>query len=218
MAFNPKSPKESSPPRQAFPAMRPRCCLRYLTFFGINIDSVPSYQLSVASSDQQPGLYWQLATDNWLLEGAGGHLRLAFLLRQNLTFVDPHLHPDYAVGSTRFAEAILDIGAKRVQRKAALQVPLGAGDFISIQTAGDANLNPLATEAQSGVDSFAHGATKAHALFKLQRNRFRDQLRVELRLVHLHDVDEDITIGALLQLALQLVNLSAFAADDDAGT
>src|SRR5262249_380887 len=98
------------------------------------------------------------------------------------------------------------------------QVPLRTRDFVSIQTAGDANLNPLATEAQSGVHSLAHGATKADALFKLQCDRFRDQLRIELGLVHLHDVNEDITIGALLQLALQLVNLGAFAADDDAGS
>ena len=33
--FNPNSPKAISEPRQAFPFMRPRCCLRYFTFFGI---------------------------------------------------------------------------------------------------------------------------------------------------------------------------------------
>src|SRR6476659_1430641 len=38
ITFNPKSPNASEDPRQAFPAMRPRCCLRYLTFFGINMD------------------------------------------------------------------------------------------------------------------------------------------------------------------------------------
>src|ERR1700749_4403522 len=33
--FKPKSPKEIEEPRHALPAMRPRCCFRYLTFFGI---------------------------------------------------------------------------------------------------------------------------------------------------------------------------------------
>ena len=37
MAFSPKSPNETSDPRHALPRMRPRCCLRYLTFFGINM-------------------------------------------------------------------------------------------------------------------------------------------------------------------------------------
>src|SRR3984957_5557817 len=36
-AFSPYSPNDNSPPRQAFPRRRPRCCLRYFTFFGINI-------------------------------------------------------------------------------------------------------------------------------------------------------------------------------------
>ncbi len=36
-AFNPNSPNARLPPRQALPARRPRCCLRYFTFFGINI-------------------------------------------------------------------------------------------------------------------------------------------------------------------------------------
>src|SRR6266852_8693400 len=36
-AFSPKSPNDTSEPRQALPRMRPRCCLRNLTFFGINM-------------------------------------------------------------------------------------------------------------------------------------------------------------------------------------
>src|SRR5208283_3529771 len=42
MTFNPKSPNDSSPPRQALPHMRPRCCFRYFTFFGINIVISPN--------------------------------------------------------------------------------------------------------------------------------------------------------------------------------
>src|SRR5579863_6206424 len=40
-ALRPYSPNERSLPRQAFPARRPRCCLRYFTFFGINIVVFP---------------------------------------------------------------------------------------------------------------------------------------------------------------------------------
>ena len=50
--FSPKSPKASALPRQALPVMRPRCCLRYFTFFGINISNLSS-QLSVGSSSPQ---------------------------------------------------------------------------------------------------------------------------------------------------------------------
>ena len=48
---------------------------------------------------------------------------------------------------------------------------------------------------------------------KLQGDVLRDKLRVQLRLVHLDDVDEDIAAGALAKLRLELVDLRAFAAD-----
>src|SRR6185312_8917551 len=41
MTLRPKSPNDSSPPVQALPVMRPRCCLRNFTFFGININQLP---------------------------------------------------------------------------------------------------------------------------------------------------------------------------------
>ena len=36
-ALSPKSPNDTSDPRHALPAMRPRCCFLNLTFFGINM-------------------------------------------------------------------------------------------------------------------------------------------------------------------------------------
>jgi hypothetical protein len=41
VAFSPKSPNVTLLPVQALPDMRPRCCFRYLTFFGINMEVVP---------------------------------------------------------------------------------------------------------------------------------------------------------------------------------
>src|SRR5580692_11692136 len=38
MALRPYSPNERVEPRHALPVIRPRCCLRYLTFLGINMD------------------------------------------------------------------------------------------------------------------------------------------------------------------------------------
>ena len=47
---------------------------------------------------------------------------------------------------------------------------------------------------------------------------FAHQLRVQLRLIHFDDVDEHVAVGALAKLGLQLLDLGALAADDDAGT
>ena len=39
-AIKPYSPNEISAPRSAFPFIRPRCCFRYFTRFGINISKL----------------------------------------------------------------------------------------------------------------------------------------------------------------------------------
>src|SRR5207237_9752905 len=61
-----------------------------------------------------------------------------------------------------------------------------------------------------------HPPPERHALFQLHRHRFADELRLELGLLDLLDVDEDLAVGALLDFLLQLVDFRPLAADDDA--
>jgi hypothetical protein len=77
---------------------------------------------------------------------------------------------------------------------------------------------PLGAEAEGGVDRLPHGAAEGDALLQLEGHRLRHQLRVELGLQDLLDVDEDLLAGLLLDLLLELVDLLALAPDDDAGT
>ena len=53
------------------------------------------------------------------------------------------LHADDAVGGVRFGKAVIDVGAQRVQRKLALQIPFAARDFGAVQAAGTRTLIPL---------------------------------------------------------------------------
>src|SRR5450432_277880 len=138
-------------------------------------------------------------------------------LRNVFALIDPALYADHAVSGVGAGHAEIDVGAQGLQRQAALQIPFLAGDFRAVQAAGHANLDAFAAEAQSGVHRFAHGAAKSHALFKLQRDGFGDQLRVQLRAMHFLNVDVHFTLGTLLHVLLELVDLRAFAADDDAG-
>ena len=116
-----------------------------------------------------------------------------------------------------FGEPVIDIGTQRMQRQLTLQIPFTARDFSAVQPAGNANLDAFAAEAQRRIDGLAHGAAESHALFELQRNRFRNQLSIELGLVNFLNVDENFALGLLRQRLLQLFDLGAFAADDDAG-
>src|SRR5438128_5177752 len=227
--FSPYSPKASSEPRQALPAMRPRCCLRYFTFLGINIKSALRYQ-SVTLSLRRSKL--RLYTTPLIPAHAAScplqkslecashccGLRFALLLRQNFATVDPAFHPDYAVGGFGLGETVFDVGAQRVQRQAALQIPLGTRDFVAVQPAADANLDSLAAEAQGGIYRLPHGAAEADTLFELQRDRLRHQLRIKLGFVHFLDIDVDLARSALLHVLLELVDFSALAPDDNART
>src|SRR6185503_15423148 len=108
-----------SDPRQAFPAIRPRCCFRYFTFFGINMTIVPCrYQLPAS------GFQLDLPTTGGKPDAGGGKLspratrgspRRPVVLfaadprRQALALVEPHLDADAAVGRERLREAVVDV-------------------------------------------------------------------------------------------------------------
>src|SRR5271157_255291 len=208
--------------------MRPRCCLRYLTFFGINIKSALSFQLSALSCWRALLLlphFWVLGTEYWvlILERARRARfprgrRFALLRRQNLTFINPALHANHAVRRARLGETVIDIGAQCVQRQPPLQIPLRTRDFVAIQPPAHSHLDAFATEAQRRIHRLAHRPPEAHALFQLQRNRFRHQLRIQLRLVHFLDIDMHFARSLLLQILLQLVDFRALAPDDDPRT
>src|SRR5581483_3954465 len=94
---------------------------------------------------------------------------------------------------------------------------LRAGDLGAVQPAGDAHLDAAGAEAQRRFDRLAHRAAEGDAFLELHGDRLGNQLRVELRLLDLLDVDEDLAAGALLDFLLQLVDFRSLAADDDAG-
>src|SRR6202789_3296909 len=143
--------------------------------------------------------------------------RLAtLLLLVDIATVDPRLHADDPVRGVRFGEPVVDVRAQGMQRQTALQIPLRAGNLITVQAARHADLDPLATEPQSRIHALAHRTAEADALLQLQSNVLAHQLSIELWLVHLEDVDKHLAASALLDVGLQLVDLRALATDDDA--
>src|SRR6185436_826004 len=137
--------------------------------------------------------------------------------RVQLALEDPALHADLPEAGLGLVQAVVDVRAQGVERELSVQVPLGARDLGAVQAAGDPHLEALGPEAQGGVHRLAHGPAEGDALLELQGHRLRDQLRVQLGLQDLLDVDEDLLARALLDLLLQLVHLLALAPDDDPG-
>src|SRR5512132_4080167 len=106
IAFRPNSPKETLAPRVATPLLRPFCSLRYFLLAGCSMFH-PWFP---------GGFLFDLGRRR------GGLLALA----QHLALEHEDLHADRSVGGAGFREAVLDVGAQRVQRHAPFAVPLGA--------------------------------------------------------------------------------------------
>src|SRR5262244_3388888 len=117
--------------------------------------------------------------------------------RNVFTLVDPAFHADHAVRGLRLRCTEINIRAERLERQASLQVPFFAGDFRTVQAAGNTDFDSLAAETQSRVHRFAHRAAESNALFELQRNRFRNKRCLELRAVHFLNVDVHFALRAL---------------------
>src|SRR6185369_6857027 len=134
-----------------------------------------------------------------------------------LTLVDPHLDADATERRLRLEEAVVDVGAQRVQRDAAIAVVLGAGHLGTAETTAALHANALdLRRAHGGLDRLPHRAAERHAVGKLLRDRLGDQLGVGLGVLDLEDVQLDLLLGQLLQRAPDPVGLRAAAADDDA--
>src|SRR3954467_9003404 len=135
---------------------------------------------------------------------------------RDLALVDPDLDADPAEGRLGLVEAVVDVGSQRVQGHAALAVELGARHLGAVEAAGALDPDTLGTGAHRGLHRLAHRAAELHAARELLGHALGDQLRVDLGVLDLEDVELDLLAGQLLELAADPVGLRAAAADHDA--
>ena len=144
--------------------------------------------------------------------GATGHRRFWI---HDLAAVDPNFHTDLPKRRPRFGQAVIDVGAQSVKRKLSLQVPLAASDLSAVQTSTDLHLDSLSTKSQRLFNRFSHRTTKRDALLELRGDLLSLKLCVQLGLVDLLDRNKHFAASLHRQIALELVDLSALATDDD---
>src|SRR5450432_2686158 len=179
VAFSPYSPNATKLPRCAEPAMRPLNCLRNLVRFGC----IMCLYLSARC--------WRRGFRSL------GCVRLALdkihhRLVEHFALEYPHLDADDAVGGLRLGKAVIDVGAERVQRHAALADCFSARDFRAVETPGDAYLDAERTRTHRVRHGTLHRTAEHHALLELLRDAVGDKLRVELGLADLGDIQAHI--------------------------
>src|SRR5947209_3574475 len=209
IAFSPNWPTDKVAPEVAVPWMRPLCALRNFVFFGC----IMAYAL-------KPSLFASRGVAARPRAVAFGHLLVLRhrIVLEDLALEDPNLHAAGAERGERGGDAVIDVGAKRVQRHAALAIPFHAGDFGAAQPARAVDADTLGAEPHRRLHGALHGAAERHAALQLLRDRFGDQRGVKLGLADLDDVDDDVGRRDVRDLLAQLVDIGALLPDHDART
>src|SRR5579862_1477485 len=191
--------------------MRPLCAFRNLVRLGLSMGPGPS---QIGGSRSGPGPAAPLATAAELL---GAPLRRQRVVRQDLALEHPDLDAAGAVGGLGRAGPVIDVGAQRVQRHAAFAIPLHARDLGAAETAGAVDPDALGAQPHRRLHGALHGAAERDAALQLLRDALGDQLRLDLGLADLDDVEADLAAGKLRDFRAQLLDVRALLADDDAG-
>src|SRR5512135_521181 len=104
-----------------------------------------------------------------LRPGAGGARGAAHgRLRQDLAAHDPDLAADLPVGGLRLGEPVVDVRAERVERDAALAVPLVPRHLGAAEPARAGDADALRAELERGLDRLLHRPPERDAALELR--------------------------------------------------
>src|SRR5579883_696057 len=128
------------------------------------------------------------------------------IVLHDLTFEDPDLHAAGTVGSECGSDAVIDVGAERVQWHPALAIPFHARDFGAAKPAGAVDADAAGAKPHCRLHGTLHGAAEGDAALELLRNGFGDKLLIELRLANFDNINNHVAVGELGDLAAQLLD------------
>src|SRR6266404_920451 len=90
-----------------------------------------------------------------------------------------------------------------------------ARQFSSPKPPGAANLDPFRPEIFGGLQRLFHRTAERNTAFELQRNVFGDELGIRFGVFDFNNIDVNLLASHLAQFLLELVDLGAFASDDN---
>src|SRR4029077_10973471 len=209
IAFRPNCPNDNVAPEVATPWIRPLCAFRNFVFFGCIMALSPqTFSMPLSGVAARPRTL------------AFGHLLVLGhrVVLEDFALEDPDLDAAGAERGERGRNAVIDVGAQRVQGNAAFAIPFHTRDFGAAETARAVDTNALCAETHGRLHRPLHGAAERDAALELLRDRFGDQGGVEFRLADLDDVDDHIGSRDVGNAFAQLVDIGALLADHDART
>src|SRR5690606_25279907 len=136
----------------------------------------------------------------------------------DLALVDPDLHADAAEGGLGLVEAVVDVGAQGVQRDPTLAVELRARHLRAAPPPRALDPSALGAGPHRGLHPLPQRTADRDPAGELLGDTLGDQLRVDLGVLHLEDVELHLLAGELLELTADAVGLGTATTDDDART
>src|SRR5690606_19342378 len=136
---------------------------------------------------------------------------------EDLTLVDPDLHTTGAIGRLRCRHAIVDIGAKRMQRHPALAIPFGARNFCTAKTSRTVDADAAGAKAHRRLHRPLHRTAERHTTFELLGDILGNQRRVDLGLAHFNNVEMHFRARDLANVPAKLLDIRTLLADNDTG-
>ena len=103
-----------------------------------------------------------------------------------------------------------------MQRHATFEVPLSATHIRSTESARRLDANAFGTGFERCSDRSLHRTTERDTTFELVSDAARKQRGVDLRVMHLDDIELDSATGELLEPGAHTLGLGATSTDDDA--
>src|SRR6202007_1377538 len=89
------------------------------------------------------------------------------IVLEDFTLEDPDLDTAGTERRERGRNAVIDVGAQRVQRHPPLAIPFHAGDFRAAQAARAVDTDAFGTETHRRLHRALHGATECNAALEL---------------------------------------------------
>src|SRR5579875_1619632 len=142
------------------------------------------------------------------------------LVGEDVSLVDPDLHPDASRGGLGLAEPVVDVGPQGVQGHTPLPVRLLPRHLGPAEAPRALDPHALGAGLLDRLHRPLHGPPEGDTPVELVADALCDERGVELGLLDLLDVELDpvVEAGELLELLLQAVGLRAAPADDDPRT
>src|SRR4029077_7677595 len=207
IAFRPNCPNDNVAPEVATPWIRPLCAFRNFVFFGCIMALSPqTFSMPLSGVAARPRTL------------AFGHLLVLGhrVVLEDFALEDPDLDAAGAERGERGRNAVVDVGAQRVQGHAAFAIPFHARDFGAAETARAIDADTLGAKPHRRLHGALHGPAECDAALELLRDRFGNQRCVELWLPDLDDIDDDVAVRQLGDGLPELLDIGALLADDDA--